>query len=184
MVSGRSYSERRSRVAAAGAVDGRAGLAERDGDAAAGAARRAGDERDPPSSGGSARSSPRRARITSWAAVTTGVTAKPRRRARSGATSAIRAPAIAVATETSPMIVASVQRTVPSRVWRHEPSIATGMIASSEVASACSWLRPSTRVRVGTKMVPPPTPNRPATMPAATPRAMIRTRLDDHASTM
>ena len=46
IVSGRSYSERRSRVLRPRAVDGRAGLAERDRDAAAGPARGARDERD------------------------------------------------------------------------------------------------------------------------------------------
>ena len=51
---------------------------------------------------------------------------------------------MAVTTETSPMTSASRQRTAPARVCRHEPRTATGMIASSEVASASSWPRPST----------------------------------------
>ena len=57
------------------------------------------------------------------------------------------------------------------------------MMASREVASACSWLSPSTRVRVGTKITPPPTPKRPAIAPAATPSEIDQERLDDHGST-
>src|SRR5436305_1579255 len=46
------------------------------------------------------------------------------------------------------------------------------MIASSEVASACTWGMLTTRARAGTNRMPPPTPKRaakhPATMPIAT----------------
>ena len=45
------------------------------------------------------------------------------------------------------------------------PTIAVGRIASSDEASACSWVRPSTSASIGTKMMPPPTPKRPARTP-------------------
>ena len=117
-------------------------------------------------------SAPRRVRTTSWTAVSPRRMAKPMRRTLSGAASATRAPATTLTTDARPMVVASRQRTVPARVCRHEPRTATGMIASSEVASAWSWVRPSTIVRVGTKTIPPPTPKRPAAAPAAIPRRM------------
>jgi hypothetical protein len=86
----------------------------------------------------------------------------------------MRAPVTAVTSEASPITVASGQLTSPVRVCRHDPKAATGMIASSEVASASSCPSPSTSVSAGTKMMPPPTPNSPAAAPAATPRAMMR----------
>ena len=52
--------------------------------------------------------------------------------------------------------------------WRQTPTITVGMIASSDVASACSCVRPS-HVSVGTNRMPPPTPNRPASTPANRP---------------
>src|SRR5215208_5168012 len=49
------------------------------------------------------------------------------------------------------------------------PTIATGTIATSDVASApsCDWDRKKTRP--GTKITPPPTPSSPLDMPAAKP---------------
>src|SRR5436190_227347 len=48
--------------------------------------------------------------------------------------------------------------TLPCRRCRHVPTMTVGRIASKEVASACTWVSPSTRTRVGTKRMPPPTP--------------------------
>ena len=46
------------------------------------------------------------------------------------------------------------------------PTAAVGTIASSDVAAASTWPSPSA-TRVGTKRMPPPTPNRPDSTPAA-----------------
>ena len=174
--------------AAPGAVHGRARRAEGHGDAAARAPRRARDQRDPP------------LERCGHAATLRGVTSPGAHHQLGGGDHQEHGEAQAQRSlggdvgdqgardrgghrhQADDRRVA--QRTVPSRVWRQEPSMATGMIASSEVASACSWLRPRTSVSVGTKIVPPPTPNRPAIMPAAIPSAMISDRFDDHDSTM
>ena len=55
--------------------------------------------------------------------------------------------------------------------------MATGTIAASEVASACSWWRPRISVSAGTKMMPPPTPKSPEMTPASTPSAAIASAL-------
>ena len=54
-----------------------------------------------------------------------------------------------------------------SRCWRQVPTIATGTITSSEVASASSWVEPRKIASAGTKRMPPPTPSRPPTAPPA-----------------
>src|SRR5207302_1296439 len=92
----------------------------------------------------------------------------------SGTLSASRAPPKAAPTEASPMTRAPRHRTLPYRCWRQTPTMTVGMMASSEVASACSWVRPS-HVSVGTKRIPPPTPNSPERTPATSPSRTART---------
>ena len=60
----------------------------------------------------------------------------------------------------------------PDVFWRQAPIRATGMMAASEVACASSWWNEKMSTSVGTKMMPPPTPKRPASTPAATPQAI------------
>src|SRR5207253_2036715 len=90
-----------------------------------------------------------RARHAIWAAVASRTTANSLRSVASGTLSASRAPPKAAPTEASPMTRAPRHRTLPYRCWRQTPTMTVGMMASSEVASACSWVRPS-HVSVGT----------------------------------
>src|SRR5437868_6462569 len=124
-----------------------------------------------------------------WAAVASRTTANSLRRVASGTLSASRAPPNAAPTEASPMIRAPRHRTLPYRCWRQTPTMTVGMIASSEVASACSWVSPShvadaerssnlpTSRSSGTMMMPPPTPKSALKNPAARPIRIRRTGL-------
>src|SRR5437868_1013189 len=115
-----------------------------------------------------------RVRHAIWAAVTRRTTANSLRSVASGTLSASRAPPKAAPTEASPTTRAPRHWTLPYRCWRHTPTMTVGMMASSEVASAWSWVSPS-HVSVGTNRIPPPTPNRPERTPAASPSRIART---------
>src|SRR5262249_40912085 len=87
---------------------------------------------------------------------------------------AIRAPTSTPTTDESPITRALRARRWPYRRWFQPPAATVGTIASSEVARASICPSPST-TSVGTKRIPPPTPNRPERTPAARPRASART---------
>ena len=70
--------------------------------------------------------------------------------------------------DATPSATAGRQRTLPYRAWRHVPAATVGRIASSEVPVAWCWSRPRT-TSIGTKRMPPPTPNMPANPPATSP---------------
>ena len=59
-----------------------------------------------------------------------------------------------------------------SRCCRQVPTIATGTMISSEVASASTWAESRKIASAGTKSTPPPTPSRPPTAPPASPKAI------------
>ena len=87
----------------------------------------------------------------------------PRRASGARVPAAIRraaTPPTAAPIDATPMTIAGRTRTCPYRCWRQTPTRTVGMIASSEVASAWSCVSPS-QVSVGTKRMPPPTPNMP-----------------------
>src|SRR5436190_12814256 len=118
--------------------------------------------------------SDRRARQAIWAATTSSSTAKSFRNVEPEIDSARAAPPCAAAAAAMPITAAPCQRTLPYRAWRHVPTSAVGMIASSDVPVASCCDRPSA-TRVGTKRMPPPTPNIPASTPAARPSTTAST---------
>ena len=107
----------------------------------------------------------RRARHASWPATAMRSTAKSLRSTWSGRDSATCAPPT-VAPDDGERRSRGPGGSARSRscCWRHTPTSTVGMIASNEVASAWSCVSPS-QVSVGTKRMPPPTPNNPARHP-------------------
>ena len=67
------------------------------------------------------------------------------------------------------MMPAERHSTRPERCCRKDPTATTGTIAASDVASALSCESPRPSVRAGTNTMPPPTPKRPASVPAREP---------------
>ena len=100
----------------------------------------------------------------------TSITAKMRSSVSLAIDVATTSPTLVIGTDAAPTMSASRQWTVPYRVCRQAPTAITGTIAASDVATAtcAEWPR---KMSVGTKMIPPPTPNRAERVPASTPSA-------------
>ena len=69
--------------------------------------------------------------------------------------------------------------TLPLRAYPAADAVAMGTIASRLVALARRWSRANHATSSGTMMIPPPTPNSPERIPAATPIAAARSHHGD-----
>ena len=84
----------------------------------------------------------------------------------------IQPPAIADKIPPTPTMTAARISTLLADLLRNVPVIAVGIMTANDVPFAMTLGKPSNTIIAGIMMTPPPTPNKPANTPVATPTAI------------